>query len=83
MQGEFELIGLDKLRVDNDIIAKLRTNSNLVFRCLIDGDKTTKNKLFDYCKDNWQDKKIAIVEYYGYDSQGYPVNAKLLYIQEL
>lgn len=79
MRSDFRLVGLSKAR-----------SATLHF---LDTDKTTFwaplamteerfQKLWDYCKGNWKDKKIAEVEHKGFFSDGTPIKPTVIGVRE-
>lgn len=77
MISEFKLVGLCKPKK-----ATLNTQKEEIFWSDLKMDHETFNKLFDYCKDNWNDQKIAIIEHDGFYKDGTPINPLVINIKE-
>ncbi len=78
MQGEFKLKGLSKPK---SFTCEPLENEN-IFWATSGITQERFNALWDYCKGNWSDEKIAVIEHDGLYKDGTPKNPIIIEIKE-
>lgn len=73
---EYKLEGLSK---PNSFT--FQTEKEDIFWATSDFTKDRFNALFDYCKNNWREGKIAVLECDYITSENIPINAKVIQIK--
>lgn len=77
MKTEFKLVGLSR-----SMIVTCETDKENTFRPKVNMSQERFDALFNYCKNNWKDKKIAVIEHDGYYGD-IPKDPVLIEIKEL
>jgi len=70
MIAEFDIVGLSK----PNVIA-CWTEKQQTFFPKVEMDEQTFKEFFSYCKDDWTDPKVALLEYESLNEEGKPVNS--------
>lgn len=71
----FRLVGLSKPKK-----ATLRTDNEMIFWAEVKMTRERFSALFDYCKGNWSEKKVAVIEHDGFYKDGTPRNPTMIEI---
>lgn len=80
MIKKFKLVQLHKLS-NGDIVASIEHNTEEKVDCLIDMHSLSKEGLWNFCEGDWDNPKIAVVEFEGYYPDGYtPINPTILHV---
>lgn len=75
---EFKFTGLEQ--ANGDFIATCEfIYKPETFKALIKATPKEKQEMWNYCHNNWNEKKIATVEHLGFDRSGYPISPVLLF----
>ncbi len=69
MKSDFRLRGLNKSKTAT---LELIDTDRTTFWAKIDMPKERFNALWDYCKGNWKEPKIAEIEHDGFNDDGTP-----------
>ena len=81
MKTEYKIVGLERLHNPDDISATLEYfEKEETFKAFVAGTKEQKEAMWNYCKGDWGDKKIAEVEHEGM-MNGYPMNPRVISIR--
>lgn len=78
MKSDFKLTGLSK----SQSFSCEPLNTENIFWAKNGLGEEKFNELWDYCKGNWQDKKIAEIEHDGLNNDGIPINPVVVGIRE-
>lgn len=78
MKTEFKLVGLSKPK---SFTLEL-SGSEDTFNATSEIPQDRFDALFNYCKNNWGDKKIAEVQHDGFHNSGIPINPVVINIRE-
>jgi hypothetical protein len=80
---EYQLVQLERVGGDEYIIATLvhPTEKDESFKAIIKGPDEKKEHLWKYCKNHWDEKKIAVVDHDGINIYGVPINPKVDFIK--
>lgn len=79
MISEFRLVGLSKPK--SATLQLLDTDKETIW-AKVDMPKDRFDALFDYCKGNWKQNKIAKIKHDGLREDGTPINPVVLEIEE-
>lgn len=78
MITNYKLVGLERLHNPDDISATLEyLDKEETFKSFIEGTKEQKEAMWNYCKGDWSNKKIAEVKHEGI-MNGYPMNPRVV-----
>lgn len=77
--SDFKLVGLSKSK---SFTLELLESDKETFWATSNMEQERFDALFDYCKNNWEDKKIAEVKHNGLTSDGIPINPLVINIRE-
>ena len=82
MTTEFRIVGLQRLNNEEVICATLELfNNERTFKALVDAEIDRKEAMWNYCKGDWADKKIAEVRHDGFTNDSYPINPVVISIR--
>ena len=78
-QSDFRLVGLAR---NGEFTMELIDTDRESFHAMSNMSKETFFKLFNYCEQNWEDRKIATVEHEGLNPSGTPINPLVIEVRE-
>lgn len=79
MKSDFRLMGLNKSRTAT---LHFINTDKAIFWAKINMPKDRFDAMWNYCKDNFNDAKIAEVEHDGYFEDGTPINPVMVSFRE-
>lgn len=75
---DFRLTGLSR---EKSATCELLNSDKEIFWPTVGMSQDRFNALWDFCKDDWSNKKIAEIEHDGIDKDGLPINGVLVNIR--
>jgi len=79
MKSDFRLVGLSKPKSAS---LQFLHSDKTTFWASIEMPEDRINALWDYCKDNWHEKKIAEIEHNGLYEDGTPIKPIMIGVRE-
>lgn len=82
---DYQLVGLERLRADPEYMIASCTpfESGESFKARLDMSNESKEALWQYCENNWDERKKATVRHHGFNNGGLPIAPVVVSIETI